>query len=70
MDSYIKRKTVFNDSINNWDKKWKAFTDGYSDIKSAEKIEDYYYKVEFKKLLYKAVVDYVDNNINQFVKKQ
>lgn len=70
VDSYIKRKTIFNDSISSWDEKWKTFTEGYNDIKSGKKIEDYYYKVEFKKQLYKTVVNYIDNNINQFVKSQ
>jgi hypothetical protein len=68
-DSYSKRKTIFNDSNNSWEKRFKSFSDGYGDLKSGKKIEEYYYKDEFKKQLYKTVVDYVDNNLNQFVKK-
>jgi hypothetical protein len=68
-DSYSKRKSIFNDSNNDWEKRYNSFKAGYSDLKSASKIEEYYYKPEFKKQLYKAVVDYVDQHLDQFVKR-
>ena len=68
-DSYGKRKEIFNDPKNSWEKKAKSFQEGYSDIKSAKVIEEYFYKDDFKKLFYKTVVDYIDNHLDQFVKK-
>jgi hypothetical protein len=68
-DSYGKRKEVFNDPKNSWEKKAKSFQEGYSDIKSAKVIEDYFYKEEFKKQYYKTVVEYIDKNLDQFVRK-
>lgn len=57
---------IFNDSKNSWKIKAKSFQE---DIKSAKKIEDYFYKDEFKKTFYKAVVDYIDQHLEQFVRK-
>lgn len=68
-DSYGKRKQIFNDENKSWEKRWKAFTDGYAEIKSAEKLEDYYYDKEFKKEYYKHVVEYIDKNIDKFTEK-
>ena len=62
-------KQFFNDSKNSWEKRFKSFSDGYGDLKSGKKIEEYYYKDEFKKVLYKTVVDYIDNHLDHFVKK-
>ena len=69
-NSYSKRKEIFSNSNLNWEKRWKAFTDGYDDIKSAETLEDYFYDTEFKKVLYKTFVEYADKNMNKFVRKQ
>lgn len=68
-NSYTKRKEIFNDSNLEWKKRWKAFSDGYDDIPSADLLERYYYDDEFKKELYKGFVDYANSNINQFVRK-
>lgn len=68
-NSYSKRKEIFNNTNLNWEKRWKAFTDGYDDIESASILEGYYYDTEFKKDLYKTFVEYADRNINQFVRK-
>ena len=59
-------KTVFNDESKDWNKRWKSFSDGYKELKSTEKIEDYYYDKEFKKKLYKKVADRIENNIDKF----
>lgn len=69
VDSYSKRKEIFNDSNFAWEKRWKAFADGYNDINSASTIEEYYYNAEFKKQLYKTFVEYADKNIDKFVRK-
>ena len=68
-NSYSKRKEIFSNSNLNWEKRWKAFTDGYDDIKSAETLEDYFYDTEFKKVLYKTFVEYADKNMKKFVRK-
>jgi hypothetical protein len=68
-DSYGKRKEIFNDPNNIWETKWKSFQEGYSDIKSAIVIQDYFYTDDFQKVYYKAIVDYIDKNIDQFVRK-
>jgi len=68
-DSYGKRKEIFNDPTFSWEKKAKSFQEGYADIKSAKAIEEYFYKEEFKKTFYKTVVEYIDNHLDQFVKK-
>jgi len=59
-------KTVFNDESKDWNKRWKSFSDGYKELKSTGKIEDYYYDKEFKMRLYKKVADRIENNIDKF----
>ena len=61
-----KLKAVFNDKSKDWEKRWNSFVDGYKELKSTEKIEDYYYDKEFKKKLYKRVADLIENNIDKF----
>jgi hypothetical protein len=68
-DSYGKRKEIFNDPKNNWEKKAKSFQEGYSDVKSSKIIEDYFYSADFKKVYFKTIVDYIDKNLDQFVRK-
>ena len=53
----------------NMEKRKKAFADGYKDLPSAKTIEDYFYNEDFKKLFYKKVVDYIDKNLDQFVRE-
>lgn len=45
------------------------FSEGKASFSSSKTIEDYFYSKEFKKLFYKTVVDYIDNNLDQFVKR-
>ncbi len=59
-------KTTFNDESKDWNKRWKSFSDGYKELKSTEKIEDYYYDKEFKRKLYKKIADRIENNIEKF----
>ena len=68
-NSFNQRKVIFLHKNHDWAKRWNSFTEGYSEIKSAETIENYYYKVPYKKLLYKTLVDYIDNHIESFVRK-
>ncbi|WP_424004261.1 DMP19 family protein [Maribacter sp. IgM3_T14_3] len=59
-------KSVFNDESKSWNKRWNSFADGYKELKSTEKIEDYYYDKEFKKTVHKKVADYIELNIEKF----
>ena len=58
--------SVFNDQSKSWNKRWSSFADGYKELKSTEKIEDYYYNKEFKKIVHKKVADYIELNIEKF----
>ena len=55
VDSYGKRKEIFNDPKKSWEKRYKSFQEGYLDIKSAKKIEEYFYNFIHK---YKFDSDY------------
>lgn len=59
-------KSVFNDKSKSWNKRWNSFADGYKELKSTEKIEDYYYDKDFKKIVHKKVADYIELNIEKF----
>lgn len=63
-------KEVFNDDSKNWEKRWTSFADGYKELKTTERIEDYYYNTEYKKQLHKKVADYIETNIDMFVAKK
>ena len=56
---------IFDES-QDWNKRWTSFSAGYKELKSTEKIEDYYYNKEFKKKLFKRVADRIENNIDKF----
>ncbi|SDG18654.1 hypothetical protein SAMN04488121_103757 [Chitinophaga filiformis] len=68
-DSYNNRKRTFNDEGNSWEQRWEAFREGYGEMKSAAKIEAYFYDDGFKMALYKTTVEYIDKNISLFVKQ-
>jgi len=69
VDQFNNRRNAFQDNKEVWKKRWKTFADGYSELPSAKVIEDYFYDEKFKKEFYKTVVNYIDNNLDQFVKK-
>jgi hypothetical protein len=68
-DSYAKRKAIFNDPGNSEESRWQSFKDHSNDMTSGKYIEEYYYKDDFRKELYKTVVDYIDNHLGQFVRR-
>ncbi len=41
-------------------KQWEAFAEGYEQLKSAEKIQKYFYTVTFKKGFFKKIADYIE----------
>lgn len=59
-------KANFNDESRDWKKRWNSFANGYKELKSTEKIEEYYYNKEFKKKLYKQVAYLIENNVDKF----
>ena len=59
-------KTVYNDKSNDVRNRWRSFTEGQEKLKSAKKIEDYYYNVEFKKKLYRKVAELIESNMDKF----
>ncbi|CAM1361848.1 conserved hypothetical protein [Tenacibaculum litopenaei] len=59
-------KTVFNDDSKNWSKRWKAFSEGYKELISAQKIELYYYEKAFKKKLYQKITERIERNMDKF----
>jgi hypothetical protein len=59
-------KNIFNDESKDFDTRWNAFAAGYKELKSVEKIEDYYYDNEFKLKLYKKVADYIEDHMAYF----
>jgi len=69
VESYFIGNKNLNDRSPEWTERWLSFTDGDGNLKSATTIEDYYYNEEFKKELYKTFTDFVDNHLDQFVKK-
>jgi hypothetical protein len=63
--SYSTRKDISKYAKN----RWTSFKGGYKIIKSSETIEGYYYDKEFKKELFKTLVEYIDKNLDKFVRK-
>jgi len=49
-----------------WKKIVSPFSNEKMELKTAMKIEDYFYDKEFRRKVYKKVVDYIDNNIDKF----
>lgn len=70
VDKLKTRKESFNDATQDWEKRYKSFSDGYKELPSAKKIEEYFYTDENKILFYKTMSDYIDNNLDQFVKTE
>lgn len=60
----------FNDQKLSEAKRWEAFAEGYPELKSAEKIQKYFYTIKFKKELFKKLSDYIEHAYHQFAKFQ
>ena len=56
----------FDDEGLNSDKRWQAFVEGYQELKSAAKIENYFFTAKFKKTLYKKMADDVEGAYHLF----
>ena len=49
-----------------WKKIVSPFSNEKIELKSAMKIEDYFYDKEFRRKVYKKVADYIESNIDKF----
>lgn len=59
-------KYNFTDNPNIWKKVVSPFANEKIKFESVERIEDYFYDKEFRKVIYKKVADYIEENIDQF----
>lgn len=61
------RKRFDNKNLSS-KKQWQAFAEGYQELKTATKIQKYFYTAKFKKTLYKQVSDYIEESYPLFAK--
>jgi hypothetical protein len=67
IDSINYLKTINGDPID-WERKWNIFFAGSYQSPIGEHMKKYYYTTEYKKYIYKIFTDYIDQNMNKFVK--
>lgn len=48
--------------------KWAAFVEGYSQLQTPKRIEDYFYSKGFKKELYRQMCNYVESRFDRFAR--
>lgn len=65
-DKLKNRQDRFSDASENWEERWKSFSEGYVEIKSAKELEDYFYTEEFKKNYFDAMTNYIDEHKDEF----
>ncbi|QDU43708.1 WGR domain protein [Symmachiella dynata] len=56
----------FGDKNLSTKKRWQAFAEGYAELKTAQKIQKYFYTAAFKKGLYKKLSDYIEESYHLF----
>ncbi len=69
LDTFVTRKEQFNDPAASETERWKGFSMGYTELPSAEIIQQYYYAPHFKEDLYQSVVTYIEDHSEQFIVK-
>ncbi len=65
-DLYLK----FQNDKSDWNKRAQAFADGYKELPSAEKIEDYFYEESFVKSYQQDLTKYVKANRIKFYRTE
>ena len=60
----------FQNDKSDWNKRAQAFADGYKELPSAEKIEDYFYEENFVKTYQQNLTNYVKANRNKFYRTE
>ncbi|QOD61682.1 DUF4375 domain-containing protein [Polaribacter haliotis] len=60
----------FQNDKSDWYKRAQAFADGYKELPSAEKIEDYFYEENFVKTYQQNLTNYVKENRNKFYRTE
>ncbi|MEL0456612.1 DUF4375 domain-containing protein [Flavobacteriaceae bacterium SZ-1-7] len=56
----------FQNNKSDWNKRFTAFAEGYKELPSAEKIEEYFYEESFVKTFQQDLTEYVKANRNKF----
>lgn len=60
----------FQNNKSDWNKRFTAFAEGYKELPSAEKIEDYFYEESFVKTYQQDLTKYVKSNRNKLYKTE
>lgn len=60
----------FQDSNTEWDKRWNSFVEGYKELPTAEKIEEYFYDNDYQKEYQSKVVQFVKDNAKGLMKTE
>ncbi len=58
----------FQDDNKKWDKRWDSFVEGYKELPSADKIEEYFYSDEYQKEYQSKIVQFVKDNTKGLMK--
>ncbi|MFT2009623.1 hypothetical protein ACMA1I_13165 [Pontibacter sp. 13R65] len=61
-------REIFDDESLSWESRYEAFEEGEKELPSIEKIENYFYDVEFKKYLFQKMAAYIEKNMHQYAK--
>lgn len=60
----------FQDNKSDWNKRFTAFAEGYKELPSAEKIEEYFYEESFVKTYQQDLTEYVKANRKKFYRTE
>lgn len=63
-------KSRFQDDNKKWDKRWDSFVEGYKELPTAEKIEQYFYNKDYQKEYQSKIVQFVKKNANGLMKTE
>lgn len=61
-------KRAFNDQSNEWNARWNSFVEGYTELKTAKKIESYFYTKKFNKAHFHLISEYIETNLHRMAK--
>ncbi len=60
----------FQDGSKKWDKRWASFVEGYKELPSTKKIEEYFYNNDYQKEYQSKMVQFVKNNASGLMKSE
>lgn len=64
-DSIQDLYSIFQNEKYDWQKRWNSFAEGYKELKTAEIIEEYFYKIDFIKYFQNKLILFVKQNKNK-----